>query len=173
MCRFVNSLGLATDYQRRQSVHSFCRQIMALPFLPPDDIPQAFTYLEQKATKSKLNDLTSYVRNTWIESEIWPPSSWSCFGRSIRTNNDVEGWHARLNRRNACGNLGLYQLSFRLYAEAQLVSLTMKVMSERKVVRCQRASSVRTNARLQKLWDSYAAGSISWKKLMVACAHIH
>jgi hypothetical protein len=167
------SLGLSTHYRHRQSVYSFCRQIMALPFLPANEIPQAFEYLERKATASQLLNLTAYVRTTWIENEIWPPSSWSCFRRSIRTNNDVEGWHSRLNRRNACGSLGLYQLSFRLYSETQLVSLTMKVMSERKVVRYQLASSIRANARLQKLWDNYTSGQISCKKLMRACAHIH
>ena len=34
----------------------------------------------------------SYIQDTWIESRMWPPTSWSVFGQSVRTNNDVEGF---------------------------------------------------------------------------------
>jgi len=40
-----------------------------------------------------------YVQRTWLDSIVWPPSAWSAFKQPAQTNNDVEGWHARLNSR--------------------------------------------------------------------------
>jgi len=35
---------------------------------------------------------------TWIQSRLWPAKSMTAFQSSVLTNNDVEGWHNRLNR---------------------------------------------------------------------------
>jgi len=44
------------------------------------------------------------VDETWMSSRLWPASSWSVF-QSIRTNNDVEGWHNRLRQQARRGKL--------------------------------------------------------------------
>ena len=49
----------------------------------------------------KLIKLVNYIRKTWITSTVYQISSWCVFGQPIRTNNDVEGWHRRLNKK-AC-----------------------------------------------------------------------
>jgi len=56
---------------------------------------------------------------TWVESTVWPPSMWSVFRQPVRTNNDVEGWHCRLNVKANRGRLNLYQLIQLLHAESQ------------------------------------------------------
>lgn len=94
----------------------------------------------------------------WIDSSLWQPESWSCYRQSVRTNNDVEAWHARLSRRTGAGNLGLYQLAGRLHDEGKLVALSMNVMPEAGVVKYQCSSTLRINARLDKLYDEYDAG---------------
>jgi hypothetical protein len=48
-------------------------------------------------------DLTKYIEKTWITSSVWPVHSWSVFMRPTRTNNDVEGWHHRLNKDKKVG----------------------------------------------------------------------
>ena len=60
---------------------------------------------------SALQQLMQYVGRNWITSSTWPPSSWSVFMKSIRTNNDIEGWHLGLNRRaSGKSQLPLYLL---------------------------------------------------------------
>jgi len=48
-------------------------------------------------------------------------STWSVFHEPVRTNNDVEGWHYRLNVKANHGRLNLYPLIQLLHAESQLV----------------------------------------------------
>ena len=71
---------------------------MALPFLPTDSISRAFSKLKCKASTAKLKVFAAYLENTWIHTNIWPPSCWSVFLQAIRTN-AIKGWHNSLNRR--------------------------------------------------------------------------
>ncbi|KAK4301510.1 hypothetical protein Pmani_026288 [Petrolisthes manimaculis] len=70
--RKADSLGLRMPYMTSGPVNTFIRH---------------------------LQDLVAYIRETWIQNSMWPPESWSVFNRSVRTNNDTEGWHRRLNTR--------------------------------------------------------------------------
>jgi hypothetical protein len=47
------------------------------------------------------------IEDTWMTSTVWTVPTWSVFNQSIRTNNDVEGWHHKLNRKAHKGNLVL------------------------------------------------------------------
>jgi hypothetical protein len=82
-------------------------KVFALPLLPSDDILDAFQKIKDKndANDGRFDTCLQYVEPTWMRSELWPVEAWSVHGRSIRTNYDVEGWHARLNRRARKGNL--------------------------------------------------------------------
>ena len=71
---------------------------MALPLLPCEHIRACFEHLQSEVDyQPAMADLVEYVKETWIDSSVWPISSWSVFGKSIRTNNDVQGWHTRMN----------------------------------------------------------------------------
>jgi hypothetical protein len=48
---------------------------------------------------------------------------WSVFMLSVRTNNDCEGWHRRLNVQARRGTLPFYTLIALLHEEARLVQL--------------------------------------------------
>ncbi len=39
----------------------------------------------------ETQELTRYINNTWIDNNTFPPSAWSVFRQTVRTNNDVEG----------------------------------------------------------------------------------
>ena len=107
----------------------YLRKIMALPFLPEGDIESMFERLERQASTAALGEFTDYVRTTWIESRTWPPSSWSVYMQSVRTNNDIEGWHHGLNRRAAGkSDVPFYLLLQLLSREARLTRLQMKLV---------------------------------------------
>ncbi|XP_019628056.1 PREDICTED: mucin-17-like [Branchiostoma belcheri] len=95
--RHAQQLGLQVPYKEDERVHRWLRRLLALPYLPVAAIPQALTELQSKVRESRvLTELAGYVERTWLHSSAWPPRCWSVYGRSIRTNNDVEGWHNRL-----------------------------------------------------------------------------
>ena len=76
-----------------------------MPFLPVNQIQPLFDNMtrdadgEWKDVPPQLLDLLQYIQATWITSNVWSPPAWSVFGQSVRTNNDVEGYHNRLNSR--------------------------------------------------------------------------
>jgi hypothetical protein len=86
------------------------RMLMALPVLPHEIIPEAFRQLQEEAEGELMNCLFAYFDQTWMGGR-WKPEEWSVYRRSIRTNNDVEGWHRRLNTKAARG--GSYYSSLR------------------------------------------------------------
>ena len=57
--------------------HNYIRRLMALLFVPSEHIPPVFDRLSRKAGTQALQDLTEYVKTTWIESEQWSPASWT------------------------------------------------------------------------------------------------
>eukprot|EP00794_Sanderia_malayensis_P021298 gene21298-biopygen16333 len=96
--RQIQKRGLAGAYKDDRATRKYLGKLMALPFLPKEQIPEAYEKLAEKATHD-LVPLVDYIRTTWIESNVWQPASWSIFGQSVRTNNDVEGWHRRFNEK--------------------------------------------------------------------------
>ena len=104
-------------------------------------------HLAYRAQNSAYNNYNSddrvaqhldYVQRTWLDSTVWPPSAWSAFKQPARTNNDVEGWHARLNSRANHGRLNMYQLLYLLHEEAVLVNIGVHLLSNAGTSRLQR-----------------------------------
>ena len=95
-----------------------------------------FARLDRETTTPIPQAFMDYVRSTWVESSTWPPSLWSVYMESVRTNNDVEGWYLGLNR-HASGKsqILLYLLINLLHKEAQLTSVQIRLVSEKKLKR--------------------------------------
>ncbi len=147
---------------------------MALPFLPDSEIIPVFNRLKVQATTEPLQKFVEYVEITWINSSIWPPSSWSVYLQAVRTNNDVEGWHNSLNRRaHGKGQLPLYFLIELLHQEARLTSLQIRLVSERKLKRMQRKVYRTMQARIFNLWDEYHKGKRNAYQLLKACKYLN
>ncbi|XP_029974749.1 uncharacterized protein LOC115408246 isoform X2 [Salarias fasciatus] len=139
-----------------------------------EHIPAAFAKLEEKARRNvALVELTAYVSDTWINNDVWAPSAWSVFMQSIRTNDDVEGWHHRLNFRARRGQVPFYLLVTLLHQEARLVANEVRLVSERKLKRHQMKKCRQVQALVFPMWEDYLAGNISPTQLLRACAHIY
>ena len=147
---------------------------MALPFLPEHKITSMFARLDRETTTPILQAFMDYVRSTWVESSTWPPSSWSVYMESVRTNNDVEGWHLGLNRRaSGKSQIPLYLLINLLHKEAQLTSVQIRLVSEKKLKRIQRKKYRNLQSKLFSLWDEFNEAKRSTRKLLKACAHLN
>ena len=148
--RKTQELGLATTYIERGPEYRYIRSLLAFPFLPYGDIVRAFELLEPRANSVELQQLTRCLRSTWVENPVWVPKSWSVHQQSVRTNNDVEGWHTRLIANAGCANLSFYILVPLLWGEADLVDSpiawllknTLSVCTERSTVICRRDSKI-------------------------------
>ena len=140
--RKVQELGLQTAYTSDQATNKYIRQLMALPFSPHEITEATYESLKAEATLEK----------TWIRSRVWPSKCWSVFMQSIRKNNDIEGWNHGLNKTAAdrCG-LALYLL----HKEARLVSLQIRLVSESKLKRMQRATYCQMQSGPSDMWEVF------------------
>ena len=98
----------------RGGVYRLIRKLMALPFLPRNEIQSMFLHDGQAQTEP-LRELAEYVKRQWMESTaVLPPKEWSVYKQPIRTNNDIERWHNAWNRRaGGLSGLPLYSLKER------------------------------------------------------------
>ncbi|CAG2186571.1 unnamed protein product [Mytilus edulis] len=121
---------------------------MALPFLPHSDIRPAFNTLKERANSQELKELVVYISSTWFEGRYWCPRTWSIFQHSIRTNNDVEGWHTRIN--SGKSNVIFYFLI--LMRGAEIVDLTLRLVYEEQVLGHQRRRLKDLEGQIDQFW---------------------
>jgi hypothetical protein len=161
------------DYCQRDSVFKFVRKLLALPFLPEEQIPTTFYALKEAVTTPKLLQLTDYIERAWITNETWNRSTWTVYRMAVRTNNDVEGWHHRLNRKAQKSCLPFYVLIILLFKEVNTIPTQLKMVSEGKLRRYQRKTTRLLQCRINKLWDDYNDGKLSVNKLLKKCGQIY
>ena len=122
-----------------RGTYDYVRKMMALPFLPGEKIERRFNHLQRRTTTKALKSFCQYVNDNWIISRTFSPATWSVYMESVRTNNDLEGWHNALNRRaKGRAQLPLYVLIQLLHKEAALVSLQIRLVFDRGLRRHQR-----------------------------------
>ena len=71
-----------------------------------------------------LSDLLLYYKSTWIDGNF-PPKLWNVHSSSMRTNNMVEGWHSKLNKRLRKSHPNIYELINYLKKEQGKTELTI------------------------------------------------
>ena len=76
----MQELGLQSSYTHDLGTHSFIKKMMALPFLPEEEIEPMFQRLQRHASEP-LQQFTEYVNDTWING-TWGPSDWTAFKKA-------------------------------------------------------------------------------------------
>jgi len=165
--------GLVAQYKRHGDAYRALRLVFALPFLPAENISAAFSSIRIKLEELGFSELTDYIHKSWIVSKRWPPRTWSIFNQSIRTNNDCEGWHFRLNRKAQRADLNLYLLIQLLYNEAKMVEVHMQLISGKKIRSTQKKKAKTNAARIQRYWEEFRRGRRTIRDLLHACSYIY
>ena len=111
------------------------------------------------------------IRDTWITGR-WTPADWCVFGQSIRTNNDVEGYHRRLNGNAGNSHIPFYVLVPLLHKEAINVHMQVRLVKDGKLVRYQRNNYKSQQGRIFKLWKKYEQHEITTQHLLKACSRL-
>ena len=86
----MQTCGVVKAYREQQGVHTYIRQLLALPFLPAQHIKVTFLHLKPRANSPQLQDLVDNMDRQWFRNHLFKVHDWSVFHRTIRTNNDVE-----------------------------------------------------------------------------------
>ena len=91
--------------------------------------------------------------------------------RNIRTNNDIEGWHNRMNQRASSRHqLQFYLLVKLLHSEAILVELQVELVSQAKLTRIQRKRYRDMQSKIIRLWDRFVNDEIDSYRLLKKCS---
>ncbi|XP_046551827.1 uncharacterized protein LOC124261553 [Haliotis rubra] len=146
---------------------------MALAFLPAAHIRPVFRQLKMRASSQKLVDLCDYMERQWMSHSIFTVVSWCVFNQSVRTNNNVEGWHRRMNLRTSDQQLGLYKLIPALHKQASLLSLHAQLLHYGKLTRFVKKSASADQAEIFAAWRLYKEGQLSPTGLLTMCSRVY
>ena len=153
--------------------HKLLRQIMSLPFLPSEHIAAVLEHLDNRAC-DEVKAITGYIQETWIDG-YWCAEDWSVYKRQIRTNNDLEGYHNRLNRQGK-HNMLFYELIDLLHKESKFVTVTTRLISEKKLTKRERTAHRKKQEKVNYLWEKYDDGDHTTKeavRFLKAISGIH
>ena len=164
----VAELGLGVRYQNDTGTKLVCRKLMGLIFLPSVCVMEQYEVLANSfATDPALTALFDYYAKTWLSHSIWSINDVNVYDRPIRTNNDAEGYHRRLNSKADRNSLQFYVLVRLLQDESKLVIITTELLSKGQVYRYQRKESQTTQSDgIIKLWKTYKEGTIDATQLL-------
>ena len=163
--RQAQELHLGPAYLKGGSITDTIKKLLALPFLPHRLMEKIFKEMMAEASAPGQDDrivkLLFYVNRYWFSSPVWSPKNFCLYQRLVRTNNDLEGYHSRLNKKLPKHNPAFYVLIPILYAEAQHAEVTCSLISNHhvKIHRCKKTRD--NQARLCLLWDQLEDHSIT------------
>ena len=125
----VAELGLGVRYQNDTGTKLVCRKLMGLIFLPSVCVMEQYEVLANSfATDPALTALFDYYAKTWLSHSIWSINDVNVYDRPIRTNNDAEGYHRRLNSKAGRNSLQFYVLVRLLQDESKQVASISKFL---------------------------------------------
>jgi hypothetical protein len=194
--RHLKSLGLSSAYKSDPKIQEIVREVLSLPLIPWQQIETCFKDLKQRseelrASLVKLNDkraeenkapltvidlrpFMDYVEKTWIKNRTWPPKTWSVYFQEVRTNNDVEGWHRRLNSKAPRkGDLNFYNLVGLLMKEAENNLFNKQLILQGKTLEAENKSYKRTSERIKKIWEKYRAEELTVHEMLKYCSNTY
>ncbi|XP_060569664.1 uncharacterized protein LOC132728071 [Ruditapes philippinarum] len=113
------------------------------------------------------------MEHQWMNHPIFTIESWSVYGLTIRTNNDCEGWHNKLNRKAGGLSLSFYRLVPVLQCEAEEVSYELRHLRDGISTRRVRPAARKIGEKIRELWKNYSAGNIQTSELLEGCASVY
>ena len=112
--RKVQVLGLSQLYVHDGPHQIYIRKLLALDFVLIELISLTFQGLRNDGAV-ELQTLFDYFEHYWIE--VVDHKLWNMYGVQRRTNNNLEGWHLRLNRSVGKAHANIYEFVSKLIRE--------------------------------------------------------
>jgi len=126
--RRIQNEGLANNYRDNEHVRMFTKMLLALSFVPPEDVPDSFDVLNDNRP-DELAPIYDYWKDNYIgrlrrncrAAPTFPVALWNMRSRVAdglpRTNNSVEGWHHAFQASVSCHHPNTYKLVEHIKAE--------------------------------------------------------
>ncbi|ELU13342.1 hypothetical protein CAPTEDRAFT_186014 [Capitella teleta] len=158
----MKRLGLSRAYCKDEGTGTILRQFLSLPLLPQNNIPSQWNRLNSLCSIPGLSEFSQYVGNTWIHVHKPPraPECWSVHQMSVRTNNDIEGWHNRLKTRGK-SHRTFYDLIQVMHEENSLLDWNLARIRSEVLDRRQNRDYMAANEELRVLWDTLDCGEVA------------
>lgn len=166
-----------TEYNHSNpTARKFLKQFNGIPFVPVDQVHNVFnTIIVNKPefspdVNNKVNVFVEYFQNFWmsIDSELWNHFE----NQGPRTNNHLEGWHSRLNRKFTRKHPNLWVLLEQLKKEEALASLAVTKMNAGFMPK-KKAKYAQSDEKLRTMRLNYLRGSISAVQLAHGAAFLY
>lgn len=110
--RSVQSCNLVSLFKNNEEVRNTIKRISALPFLPLENITDAWIMIHESAPNlTQLTDFLDYTVRTWInEDALFERKIWNHHQNfKMRTTNSVESWHSQLKKAAIKTHLNIYE----------------------------------------------------------------
>lgn len=119
--RKVQEFNLTELYRHDDNLRQCTKMLLALSFVPTDDVVAAFETLTE-ICPDDMDNLINYWEDTYIgrmrrnrrSVPLFPISVWNMFNRVTsdlpRTNNSVEGWHRAFQQTVDCHNPSIFKI---------------------------------------------------------------
>lgn len=124
--------GLKTHYSGNPVVKDIIRFLLAMPFVPLQDINETFELIVEKVNNSELEedvneknlDLVNFIERSYVRKlparGRWPavvprfhPEVWNCYDlvrtKTQRITNNAEGWHSKFQRITVSHHSGIWK----------------------------------------------------------------
>ncbi|GMH45017.1 hypothetical protein BSKO_12974 [Bryopsis sp. KO-2023] len=149
--------------------------ILALPFVRLADLDDAMGIIERKiqdlgvenrGLHRNLVGLVAYVKRQWIRGP-YPPQMWNVFDQlGLRTTNNVEGFHSKLNRLLVVHHPNIFKLIQELKREDGATVTKLSQIMVQGIVPYQRKKYRGMNDRLKKHFDAIREGTVDLTRFL-------
>lgn len=154
-------MGYTKDYNDNTEKGVELKKFLALPFLPKRMIYLEFKKLKERLIKrGVLINFLEYFEKTYINSNIFKPENWSVHNMVIRTNNGIESWNSRFQRRVA-KKPGFKKVLLEFGREAKLVKINLDLLTEEIAILEQKKQYQELQGNIFHLWQKFDDSEIT------------
>ena len=171
--RKIQNLGLAVDYKDSDVVRAWFRKVLALPFVPEQQVAEAFASICRSAPDvSRVSEFICYYNSTWISGQ-YPMRVWNFFRYcGPRTNNHVEGYHSRLIKKAGKSHPNIFEV-VALFVQEEASGLVQIIQLESgQPAPKRRRMYVDTDSRISDLGLQYMTTERSLDSYLDALGHL-
>lgn len=121
--RAVWKKAKALGFTKRKGHKRIIGLTAVLPLLPIEEIVRGWEYVKAESINLAMQKFINYLNKFWLK--FFFPKMLSVYGLRHRTNNVLEGWHSKINKRLTKGSVTLARL-LKLLKEFQNINIFKK-----------------------------------------------
>ncbi|CAF1355393.1 unnamed protein product [Rotaria sordida] len=168
--RQIQSLGMQQQYTEDETFRCLCRKLMALALMPRDKVKSSFEEIQEDACKlpgQPMDQLLEYSEDNWMNDvDLWNVSE-----SNVRTNNNCEGYHNRMNFRLQRNHPNMWLFfNFLQKEEKRVTSMIIQWSSGASKKKNQRTTAIQN--RINTLYKRYTDDLIGASTLLTGLSSI-